>query len=231
MRLLDFGCGPGTISMGLAEAISPGELHGIDMEASQVDMARVGATAGRHANAVFHVGDVTNLPFEDNFFDAAHCHAVLMHIPDTRAVLAEVKRVLKPGAIIGCRENIIASNYIKPDLGIMGGMWPLFANLMSFNGGHPEMSAELKTVLHEAGFADIRPTASIECWGTPPDVEFFHALAVGWWFSRSVMEKCISNGLATQQQFDRLRIAFDEWKDLPGAVNGLAWGEAIARKP
>ena len=30
MRVLDFGCGPGTISVGLAKAIEPGELHGVD---------------------------------------------------------------------------------------------------------------------------------------------------------------------------------------------------------
>ena len=43
------------------------------------------------------VGDVTDLPFDDDSFDVAHGHAVLMHVPDTPAVLAEVKRVLKPG--------------------------------------------------------------------------------------------------------------------------------------
>ena len=32
LRILDFGCGPGTISAGLAKAVAPGELHGVDME-------------------------------------------------------------------------------------------------------------------------------------------------------------------------------------------------------
>ena len=40
---------------------------------------------------------MTSMPFEDNYFDVAHCHAVLMHVPYTTAVLAKVKRVLKPG--------------------------------------------------------------------------------------------------------------------------------------
>ena len=31
LRLLDFGCGPGTISVGLAKAVAPGEMHGVDM--------------------------------------------------------------------------------------------------------------------------------------------------------------------------------------------------------
>ena len=100
LRVLDFGCGPGTITVGLARAVDPGEVHGIDMEESQIGMAQSAAGAGGHSNATFHVGDITALPFEDNVFDVAHCHAVLMHVPDTRAVLSEVKRVLKPGGII-----------------------------------------------------------------------------------------------------------------------------------
>ena len=76
LRVLDFGCGPGTISAGLARAVDPGELHGIDMEASQIDIARSIAEAGGHDNATFHVGDVTDLPFEDSSFDMAHGHAI-----------------------------------------------------------------------------------------------------------------------------------------------------------
>ena len=68
-RVLDFGCGPGTISVGLARTVDPGEVHGIDMEESQIALARAAAEAGGHANATFHVGDVTKLPFEDNFYD------------------------------------------------------------------------------------------------------------------------------------------------------------------
>lgn len=90
LRVLDFGCGPGTISLGLAKAVAPGELHGVDMEESQIDLARAAAMANRQDNAIFHVGDTANLPFEGGYFDVAHCHNVLMHIPDTAAVLAEV---------------------------------------------------------------------------------------------------------------------------------------------
>ena len=111
LRVLDFGCGPGTISVGLARAVDPGELHGIDFEESQIDLARAAAEAGGHGNATFHVGDVTDLPFEDDYFDAAHCHAVLMHVPDTAATLSEVKRVLKPGGIVASREMFVSSSF------------------------------------------------------------------------------------------------------------------------
>ena len=109
MRVLDFGCGPGTISVGLAKAVEPGELCGVDMEASQIEIARAIAEAGGQRNAVFQTADATDLPFEDYYFDVAHCRAVLMHAPDTVAVLAEVRRVLKPEVIISSREMFVDS--------------------------------------------------------------------------------------------------------------------------
>ncbi len=39
MKLLDCGCGPGSITLGLAELVSPGEVTGIDMAAGQIERA------------------------------------------------------------------------------------------------------------------------------------------------------------------------------------------------
>ena len=58
MRVLDFGCGPGTITVGLAKLVEPGEVHGLDMEESQIEIARAAAADGGHDNAAFHVGNV-----------------------------------------------------------------------------------------------------------------------------------------------------------------------------
>ena len=53
MKVLDIGCGPGSISVGLADAVAPGELYGIDMEQSQVEFAIAAARRGGHDNARF----------------------------------------------------------------------------------------------------------------------------------------------------------------------------------
>ena len=55
MRLLDCGCGPGSITVGLAEAISPGQVCGIDMEESQVELAREAATEHGISDRMFLV--------------------------------------------------------------------------------------------------------------------------------------------------------------------------------
>ena len=231
LRVLDFGCGPGTISVGLAKAINPGELHGVDMEESQIELARSVAQVGGQDNAIFHVADVIDLPFDNGFFDVAHCHNVLMHIPDTSAVLAEVKRVLKPGGIIGCREMICASSFTHPDFGVIRSSWDMFEDLLAADDGHPQIGKDLKFHFVEAGFENIRVTGSFDMYNTAPDVAFIYGFAQQWFLSPEIMEAAIKYGASTQELCDRISAAYDKWKDHPGALCGLAFGEAVANKP
>ena len=231
LRVLDFGCGPGTISTGLAKPIAPGELHGVDMEESQIDLARLVAEARGLDNAIFHVGDVTKLDFEDDFFDVAHCHNVLMHVPDTMAVLTEVKRVLKPGGIIGCREMMCGSSFTHPDFGIIRRAWHMFEDLLAADDGHPQMGRELKTRLLDAGFINVQATASFDTYNAPGDIEFIFRLVEGWFLSPEITEAAIKYGAATEKLCKDIRTAYEKWKEHPGAFLGVAFGEAVANKP
>ena len=231
MRVLDFGCGPGTITVGLAKLVEPGEVHGLDMEESQIEIARAAAAAGGHDNAAFHVGNILDLPFEDSSFDVAHCHAVLMHVPDVRAALAEVKRVLKPGGIVAGREMIVSSSFVEPDLGGLNDAWDTFSKLLAANGGHPEMGRQLKGALLEAGFADLWTSAAFEPFSTPADVAFLHGFVIDWFLSPTVIEAATKYGLTTREEFDAFRRLLDEWKERPDAFAAFAWGEAVGHKP
>ena len=97
MRLLDCGCGPGTISLGFAEVVAPGHVVGTEIEAAQVALAREHAATRHVANASFEVADIYALPFEDASFDAVFLSAVLGNLQDPVRGLRETYRVLKPG--------------------------------------------------------------------------------------------------------------------------------------
>ncbi len=230
-RVLDFGCGPGTISIGLAEAVAPGELHGIDMEVSQIALARSLAEESEHSNATFHVGDVTALPFADGFFDVAHCHNVLMHVPQTHAVLSEVKRVLKPGGILACREMICESSFTHPDFGAIRKSWELFEDLLASDDGHPQMGKEMKGHILAAGFAHVRLTGSLSTYSTPEETGYVVELVNGWLLSPEIADAAIKYGASTMELCDRIRIAYEKWKSHPAAFAAIAYGEMVARKP
>lgn len=229
-RVLDFGCGPGTISVGLASAVDPGEVYGIDSEESQIALAQAAADAGGHRNATFQVADVADLPFEDDFFDIAHCHAVLMHVPDTQSALVEVKRVLKSGGIVASREMIGGSSFLEPGSESIDAAWTTFSKLLAANSGHPEMGKKLKSVFIEAGFRDVQATASFDFFSSTEDVVFLRGFIDDWFFSSDVIAAVTKYGLANHQQIDKWRTDVDNWSSRSGAVGGLAFGEAIAHK-
>ncbi len=231
LRLLDFGCGRGSISAGLAKTIAPGELHGVDVDEAQIELARSLAGSAGICNAVFHVGDLTALPFPEGFFDVAHCHNALIGAPDTQAVLAEVKRTLKPGGIIACREMISGSSFFYPDMGAMRTAWDVFEDVLVLDGGHPQAGKDLKSRILEAGFTNLRVTASFDTYSAPTDVAFIHSLAKQWLLSRDMREGLSSYGLPTDQLWDRVNAAIDEWKNFPDAAIAFAYGEVVASRP
>ena len=93
MTLLDCGCGPGTITLGLAEAVAPGEVVGIDLEPGMVELANGFAKERSITNARFEVADIGSLPFPNDSFDAAFSCAVLEHVADPLQALREIHRV------------------------------------------------------------------------------------------------------------------------------------------
>lgn len=230
-RILDIGCGPGSISIGLAEAVKPGELYGIDIEPSQVEIANQLAQTGGHDNAKFQVADALALPFEEGFFDVVHCRETLQYIPDTQAALAEVMRVLKPGGLFSCKEMICSSCFTYPDFGVLNNTWEIFSDIVAGDEGHPEMGKALKFHAAESGFEDAEVGLSFDLFTTPGDVKLVYDTTREWFVAPEVNEAATNYGAATRQLFDRLLDAYDRWLENPGAICGLGYGELLARKP
>lgn len=231
LRVLDLGCGPGFISLWLAEAVAPGELYGIDMEPSQIEMARQFALENGYDNVSFHVADVADLPFEDGYFDVACFQDVLAYVPDTDAALAEVMRVLKPGGVVGCREIITDSCFVQPELGVMKRGFEVFADLLAADDGHPQMGKNLKMRLHESGFEDIRTSASFNFYDTTEEIEVFYDMVTRWFLSVDIAEAAKKYGAVTDRLLADMGMAVERWKGRREASAALAFGEAVAIRP
>lgn len=111
IKILDVGCGVGTITLGVAEAIKPGEVFGIDPFESDIDVAQEWAAQVAHPdNITFQVGDSHQLDFPDNTFDVVYSHTVMHFFLDPLMGLKEQKRVTKSGGWVvasGVRDNIV----------------------------------------------------------------------------------------------------------------------------
>jgi SAM-dependent methyltransferase len=94
-RILEVGVGTGRIALPLSRR--GGTVYGVDLSRPMLERLR----ARRRAEPV-HValGDATRLPYRDESFDAAVAVHVFHLIPAWREVLAELSRVLRPGAVL-----------------------------------------------------------------------------------------------------------------------------------
>ena len=94
-RVLDVGSGPGFLAAAIAEAVgSSGAVHGVDISEPLLAVGR-----GHCANqpwVAFHKADATQLPFDDQAYDAAISTQVLEYVRDVDAALAEIHRVVRP---------------------------------------------------------------------------------------------------------------------------------------
>ncbi len=96
-RILDVGCGTGEISSRLAAELPGATVVGVDVLERSVALARSrhGALAPRLS---FAQGDAYALAFPDASFDLVVCRHVLQSIPHAERVVAELRRVARPGA-------------------------------------------------------------------------------------------------------------------------------------
>jgi len=81
MSLLDAGCGPGTITIGLAAIVAPGAVTAIDISAEEIVKTEAALRAGGYDNVHVEVASILELPFADDSFDAVHSCAVLDYGP------------------------------------------------------------------------------------------------------------------------------------------------------
>jgi demethylmenaquinone methyltransferase/2-methoxy-6-polyprenyl-1,4-benzoquinol methylase/phosphoethanolamine N-methyltransferase len=98
-RVLDVGCGPGSLSIPAAEKVGPaGSVAGIDASPEMIAVAR-GKARKKGLDLDFRVAPVEALPFADGEFDVVLSSFMLHHLPEDvrEAGFAEVYRALKPG--------------------------------------------------------------------------------------------------------------------------------------
>ncbi len=86
--LLDVGCGPGSITLDLADLVAPATVVGIDNVPAVLAEATAAAERRGTTNVTFVEGSAYALPQGEGTVDVVHAHQVLQHLADHAAALA-----------------------------------------------------------------------------------------------------------------------------------------------
>jgi len=223
MRLLDVGCGPGSITRGLAEHLALGQVIGLDQSPEALAEARQDAAARGVVNLHYEQANVYDLPFADGSFDVVFAHQVIQHLGEPDAALREMLRVLRVGGLIGVRDVDWGTvSYWPSD--------PWIERFFARNGGEPRMGRRLRALLNGAGVTEPQVTSSVWCCAT-------HAETVEWGESYAerlltspMGARAIEYGYATQADIEAMASAFRAWAVHPDAFWAFIHVAGLARK-
>jgi len=228
MDLLDLGCGPGSITVGLARAAAPGRVTAIDREASQIALLVRRAAAEGVSNVEAVAGDALALPLADASVDAVFSHALFEHLPDPVAALREVIRVVRPGGVVVV---------VSPDWGgfVLAPAEPeveeairFYERIQTANGGDVRAGRSLGAHMRRAGLAEVAMSARYEVYEDRAAIADYLASRIE---ASPDQDHSVELGWASAANVRGLARALREWSAIPGGMFAQAWISATGRVP
>ena len=229
MRLLDVGCGPGSITAGLAKHVAPGETIGVDASRSVIDTARSLRDASLQS-LKFEVGSIYAPPFKPESFDAVFAHQVLQHLARPVDALAQMRNLLKPGGVVGVREVDWGSATFYPENDGMRRFLHLYYDLAHRNGGEPNAGRHMRRWFREAGFAETRITTSTTSYTDSAATREWANTYAERTLHSNIADKALEYGIATRSDLESMAAGWRAWGDDPDALYCFSHAEVVAWK-
>mmetsp|Transcript_9162 Transcript_9162/g.16079 ORF Transcript_9162/g.16079 Transcript_9162/m.16079 type:complete len:277 (-) Transcript_9162:269-1099(-) len=229
-KLLDVGCGPGSISAGFGPLCK--EVIAVDAEASVLEDARKAVDSAGVSNVHIQKASAYSLPFESGTFHVVYAHQVLQHLAEPVQAISEMRRVLKPGGLLAVRDADYSSMLVHPALAGINLWRDVYRATCKRNGAEPDAGRFLVKWMLDAGFErtqldldfSVVPYASSEAcrsWGSA-------------WEQRALKSafstQAVEYGLATRSDLEYISQSWAEWSKAPDACFYYCNGEILASK-
>lgn len=230
MRILDVGCGPGTITADLAALVPDGRVTGVDRAPGILEQARATAAGRGVPNVDFAVADVHALDFPDETFCVVHAHQVLQHVGDPVGALREMARVTRPGGLIAVRDSDYAAMSWYPPSRGMDDWLDLYRRVARANGGEPDAGRRLKSWALRAGLTDVTATSSTWTFSTEEERAWWSGLWADRTLASAYAERATEGGHATAEDLQAVSEAWREWGRRGDGWFSVLHGEILCRK-
>jgi len=210
-QVLDVGCGPGTITVGLAALVGNGRVIGVDAAPSVLAVASEEAARSGQSNVAFQAGDVYRLAFETGSFDVVHAHQVLQHLSDPVAALKEMRRVCRPDGVVAARDSDYGGMFWFPPDAELTQWRALYQAVARELGGEPDAGRRMLSWARAAGFTSIEASASAWCYTMPEERSWWGRLWAERLTESQFGDRAVEFGLATRSDLRRLAQAWLRW--------------------
>ena len=226
-RILDVGCGPGTITVDLARRVPTGSVLGLDRSEDVIAEARATARQAGTPNVELAVGDVYALDHGSGSFDVVHAHQVLQHLSDPVTALREMGRVCRPDGVVAVRDSDYSAFTWWPAVPELDEWLDVYRKVARGNSAEPDAGRRLKAWALAAGLDVRSSTAGVWCFSTPEDVTWWGELWAERVVGSSLADQARERGLADHEDLARLARGWRRWAESADAWFVVLHGELI----
>ena len=170
-RLLDVGCGPGFLSLDLAERVGPtGSVLAVDRSERFIRHLRREAEARRLDAIRAEVADARDVDLEEASFDGAICRWVLMFVPEPERVVANVARALRPGGVFAVMEYVrFCTLSLWPRGERFRQLYDSVHELIARSGGDADVGGRIPAIAERVGLevVELKPILRVGRPGSP----------------------------------------------------------------
>ncbi|MEN9678350.1 MAG: hypothetical protein RIS76_4246 [Verrucomicrobiota bacterium] len=198
MKVADFGCGVGTVSVLFSEIVGgEGKVTALDMSQAQLEQARARAAKAGHSNIEFIEGNATATDLPDASFDFVYCRFLLLHLPDPMAGLTEMRRVLRPGGTLFVEDGDLSSGYTVPPSAI-DRFSELYPKLGVARGLDYTLGRRVHQLVRDAGFQELAVRFNQPAYFHGRERRAFE------WSLEEAADALISAGLCSREELDAI---------------------------
>lgn len=229
LKLLDVGCGPGSITMSLAKYLPSGKAIGVDVSEAVLEKAKKAADEEGAQNVEFQAASAYALPFDDESFDVINTHQAVAHFHEHVRAIREMLRVLRPGGVLCMREGDLYTCRVWPESPVLDECFRSIIKMHEAKGGAADAGRRLKTWTVKAGVPQERivATAGAWCYHTLEQRRNFNGARL---FKGPSGEKAIEAGVLTRERINEYEEAWERWTDDDNALLMMMHGEVMAMK-
>ena len=226
--LLDVGCGPGTITIGLANRVFPGKVIGIDTSDEVLSCARQEAASYELDNIEFKNQNVYSLEYDDESFDVIHVHQVLQHLAQPVRALEQMRRLLRPNGFLAVRESDFGAFTWSPPDPLLDRWLELYYQVTNKNGADANAGRSLLAWVHAAGFSTTNVSGSTWTFADNDSRSWWGGL----WAERMIRSDLASQacdyGFSSPSELQSISNAFKKWSNSPDGYFSVFSTEVIA---
>lgn len=162
-RILEVGSGVGAQTAILLRRFPNIKVQGIDLNEQQIAAARKNLDELAYAKGRYKIDlmNADSMVYESHSFDGAFLCWVLEHVKNPENILAEVRRVVRPGGRIYVTEVMNSSFFLDPYSPNLWKYWMAFNDYQYERYGDPFVGAKLGNLLMSQGFHQIQTQVKV----------------------------------------------------------------------